>query len=69
MAAERRVPAYVVGTDAVLRDLARRRPSTLEAMSSIRGVGRKKLVEQGPQWLAFLDEWCTENGVARDVES
>jgi hypothetical protein len=38
-------------------------------MSSIRGIGRKKLVEQGPQWLQFLDEWCTENGIARDVES
>ncbi len=68
MAAERKVPAYVVGTDAVLRDLARLRPSTLEKMASIRGIGRRKLVEQGPQWLEFLDRWCTENGIARDVE-
>ena len=67
MAAERKVPAYVVANDAVLRDLARLRPSTLEAMSSIRGIGRKKLVEQGPQLLAFLDDWCRENGLARDM--
>ncbi len=67
MAAERKVPAYVVANDAVLRDLARLRPSTLEAMSSIRGIGRKKLVEQGPELLAFLDAWCPENGLARDM--
>jgi ATP-dependent DNA helicase RecQ len=67
MAAARKVPAYVVANDAVLRDLARFRPSTLEAMSSIRGIGRKKLVEQGPELLAFLDAWCPENGLARDM--
>ena len=67
MAAERKVPAYVVANDAVLRDLARLRPSTLEAMASIKGIGRKKLVEQGPQLLAFLDDWCRENGLARDM--
>ncbi len=67
MAGERKVPAYVVANDAVLRELARLRPSTLEAMSSIRGIGRRKLVEQGPELLAFLDEWCREHGLARDM--
>ena len=67
LAAERTVPAYVIASDAVLRELARSRPSTIEAMGSIRGIGRKKMLELGPRLLAFLDEWCPANGLARDM--
>ncbi|MCH2162897.1 MAG: HRDC domain-containing protein, partial [Phycisphaerales bacterium] len=67
LAAERAVPAYVIASDAVLRELARTRPSTVEAMGSIRGIGRKKILELGPRLLAFLDEWCPANGLARDM--
>ena len=66
LAAAKAKPAYVIATDAVLRDLARVRPADLEAMSSIRGLGRKKIAEHGPALLAVLDEWDREHGGGRD---
>ena len=42
LAAERGVPPYVVFGDAALRDMARRRPSTLEAFLDVRGVGEQQ---------------------------
>ena len=66
LAAERAKPAYVIATDAVLRDLARVRPSTVETMASIRGFGRRKLAEFGPALLEVLDAWESDHGGGRD---
>jgi ATP-dependent DNA helicase RecQ len=59
-------PAYVIATDAVLRDLARVRPSNLEAMVSVRGLGRRKIADHGPALLAVLDAWDRDHGGGRD---
>jgi ATP-dependent DNA helicase RecQ len=59
-------PAYVIATDAVLRDLARARPSNLEAMVSIRGLGRRKIADHGPALLEVLDDWERDHGGGRD---
>ncbi|MFM1832264.1 MAG: ATP-dependent helicase RecQ [Planctomycetota bacterium] len=59
-------PAYVIATDAVLRDLARQRPSDLARMESIRGLGRKKIADHGPAFLTVLDDWDREHGGGRD---
>lgn len=48
----RRVPPYVVFSDATLREMAARRPATPEEMLEVKGVGAKKLEDLGP---AFLD--------------
>jgi ATP-dependent DNA helicase RecQ len=45
------VPAYVVFTDESLRGLARVRPSSLEGMRDIRGIGEKKLADYGETFL------------------
>ena len=66
LAAAKAKPAYVIATDAVLRDLARVRPSDIESMASIRGLGRRKLAEYGPSLLETLDEWETGHGGGRD---
>ena len=66
LAAERAKPAYVIATDAVLRDLARVRPSSVESMASIRGLGRRKLAEFGPALLEVLDAWDSDHGGGRD---
>ena len=66
LAEARAKPAYVIATDAVLRDLARRRPSDLEAMASIRGLGRRKIADHGPALLAVLDDWERDHGGGRD---
>jgi ATP-dependent DNA helicase RecQ len=66
--AKRAVPAYVIFGDATLRELARRRPSTLENLARIKGVGERKLKDLGPQFLACIQKYCTANGIGVDVE-
>ncbi len=68
LAAELSVPAYVVFGDASLRDMARRRPSTIEAFGQTHGVGQKKLREYGDAFLEAIREYCSTNGVATDLE-
>ncbi len=54
VATERAVPPYVVFSDATLRELARARPETLDAMLGVRGVGRAKLEAFGEIFLDAL---------------
>jgi len=67
LAAERSVPAYVIFGDAVLRDLARVRPSDLAKLGQLRGVGDRKLEEFGEVFLQRLDQVCLERQLERDV--
>jgi ATP-dependent DNA helicase RecQ len=46
------VPAYVVFPDATLIEMARVRPSSLDQMRQISGVGPRKLEQFGPLFLA-----------------
>jgi len=52
LARERGVPPYVVFHDTTLHEMADRRPSTLEDLHGIHGVGAKKAADFGD---AFLD--------------
>lgn len=67
LATERNVPAYIVFGDAVLRDLARVRPSTLAGLAKIRGVGERKLEEFGEMFLGQINTHCERHDLARDV--
>lgn len=51
LAAEAKVPPYVVFHDAVLRAMAADRPATLGEMGTIPGVGEKKLAAYGEAFL------------------
>ncbi len=51
------VPAYVVFTDATLTAIAERTPADPAGLTSIRGVGPRKLDLYGDQVLAILDEF------------
>ena len=53
-------------TDAVLRELARVRPSSLERMRLISGIGDAKLRDLGDRFLQLLNEYCGANGLDRD---
>jgi ATP-dependent DNA helicase RecQ len=53
-AARRSVPAYVVLHDRTLAALAAYRPSTLEALSTIPGIGPAKLAAYGKDLLSLL---------------
>ncbi len=65
---EQGVPAYIVFGDATLRDLARRRPSSLENFLQVQGVGQKKCKDYGTLFLKHIADYCAEGSVAADVE-
>ena len=54
LADKRKVPAYLVFSDATLFAMAEERPRTLDAMLRISGVGPKKLAEYGETFLAVI---------------
>jgi ATP-dependent DNA helicase RecQ len=54
LAKARNVPAYVVFSDATLREMCLSRPRNLEQMADINGVGPKKLDEYGLMFLERL---------------
>lgn len=56
LASERAVPPYIVFSDAVLREMAERRPTTLAAMSTIPGIGARKLADYGDAFLTVIGE-------------
>ena len=53
------IPAYLVFTDATLRDMCRRMPSTLEEFLGVSGVGRKKCESYGEDFLAVIKEFSS----------
>jgi ATP-dependent DNA helicase RecQ len=67
LAAERGLPPYVIFSDATLRELARRRPSTLEKMRSVYGIGERKLADFGRTFLDALVAYCRDLGLPLDV--
>jgi ATP-dependent DNA helicase RecQ len=57
LAQEAGVPPYVVFHDATLREMAATRPASLEAMSAISGVGKRKLEAYGETFLATIRQY------------
>jgi len=53
-----RVPAYMICPDRTLEHLARARPATLEALSTIYGLGESKIKNFGEDLLQALREAC-----------
>jgi ATP-dependent DNA helicase RecQ len=66
LANERGVPAYVVFSDATLRDMARLRPGSPDAMLRVRGVGARKLADLGPRFLEHIAAYCKQHGLTPD---
>jgi ATP-dependent DNA helicase RecQ len=62
-AEQRRVPAYVLFSDATLRDMARLRPGSPEALLAIRGVGERKVADLGPRFLETIAGYCKSRGL------
>jgi ATP-dependent DNA helicase RecQ len=64
MAEERNVPAYVVFGDATLRDMARLKPTTRQAMRGVHGVGERKLASFGEPFVEAVKAYLRERGEA-----
>jgi len=67
LAEQRDVPAYVLFSDATLRDMARMRPGSPSALLEIRGVGERKLEDFGQRFLDAIATYCREHRLPLDV--
>jgi ATP-dependent DNA helicase RecQ len=56
IARERGVPPYVIFHDTTLRELARTRPRSIEALRHVYGVGERKAADLGPRFLTAIAE-------------
>jgi ATP-dependent DNA helicase RecQ len=68
LAEEKKVPAYIVFGDAALRDMARRRPSTLAGFLEVGGVGEAKARQYGEAFVAAIREVCRSRGLETNVD-
>ena len=57
LARERKVPAYVIFSNAALEDMARRKPVTRQEFLEVNGVGEAKLTMYGDQFIAVIAEF------------
>jgi ATP-dependent DNA helicase RecQ len=55
-ARQRGVPPYVIFHDATLREMARLRPISLDALRSVKGIGARKADDLGPIFLSAIRE-------------
>ncbi|MBB6135390.1 MAG: DNA helicase RecQ [Massilia sp.] len=55
-AREHGVPAYVVFQDATLREIAKVKPTSIDQLRGVTGVGEKKLVSYGDAIVAIINE-------------
>jgi ATP-dependent DNA helicase RecQ len=67
IAAERGVPPYLVFGDASLRDMARLRPGSNDALLNVHGVGQRKLKDLGPRFLQHIASYCAEHKLSLDA--
>jgi ATP-dependent DNA helicase RecQ len=54
IAGAQKQPAYVIFPDRTLIEIAKRRPSSLDELAGVHGVGAVKLQKYGPAFLAVL---------------
>jgi len=68
IARKKRIPAYIVFGDAALRDMARKRPSTIQGFLQVKGVGEKKLQQYGEVMLKAIKDYCQAASLQMDIE-
>ena len=56
IASAQKQPAYVIFPDRTLIEIAKRRPSSLDELAGVHGVGAVKLQKYGPAFLAVIQE-------------
>jgi ATP-dependent DNA helicase RecQ len=65
LADARDVPAFVIFSDVALRQMAREYPTDARAFRRINGVGEKKLVELGPNFMGAIADHVAARGRQR----
>ena len=67
IAAEKNVPAYIVFGDAALRDMARRRPSSVDGFLEVSGVGQTKAQQYGERFVRLIREHAAHHDLKLDA--
>ncbi len=57
------MPAFIVFGDATLREMARLRPGSRDALRRVRGVGDRKLADLGALFTAEITGYCREHAL------
>lgn len=67
LAEEKQVAAFVIFHDRTLWDLARRRPTSMEGLRSIDGLGKSKAEQFGERLRSAIEDYCREQGLPVNV--
>ena len=68
IAGKKKIPAYIVFGDGALRDMARKRPASLDTFLNVKGVGEKKCKKYGETFIAAIKDYCFEHSLDRNAE-
>ncbi len=69
IAKKKHVPAYIVFSDAALRDMARRRPSNPASFIKVKGIGQKKTKQYSAAVLKVIRDYCQGDSIDTDIIS
>ena len=67
VAAQRKIPPFTVMHDTTLMELARLRPTAIDYLRGVPGIGEKRLADLGPELAAVIGDYCREHGLTMDV--
>ena len=67
VAARRGVPPFIILHDSILQQLAIVRPTRLETLGQVRGIGERRLADFGAELIALIDVYCREHGQTCDI--
>jgi len=68
LASEQKVPPFVIFSDNVLLEMSATRPSTLEGMLNVAGIGNVKLNAYGRTFLEVIQEHCKAASVEMNID-
>lgn len=61
IAQQEHVPAYIVFTDATLKDMCHKLPATIDEFMEVSGVGRQKAKKYSNKFCSLIKEYISEN--------
>ncbi|MEX2142898.1 MAG: DNA helicase RecQ [Pirellulales bacterium] len=67
VAEARDLPPFVILHDSVLVELARVRPTSLELLRQVRGIGEKRLANLGNELANTIRDYCREQQIEADI--
>ena len=61
IASDKKVPSFVIFSDAALADMCEKRPCSAEEFLNVSGVGNVKLEQYGDEFIGAIKSYCDEN--------